>query len=397
MTANACSCGSPLRALLLLAVLGGMLAVASSGCSAKPVCERDLDCGPGYLCIDQERCVEDPRGARRDGGSGTDGGGVDATPGPDSSVQPSSCNSDTDVFEPGEVYLLGSLSGVDCTPSAMAALKAPDLESVGFSCGIDEQNAVLRSDGRLVYLDTMAKKVLVFTRDDHPYDTGLGACSYPADPAANDIEVSTTSCDNSGGPAGFLIAPDFEGVWYTCANAPGLWFDENDVQLGFLGGSTPLLRGYGGSVLAAQGTSGTATASTLELYASGGSEIALGDLPQEGNVLAVRALDDGFRVAVQGDGEASGQLVIIGLDGSATSGGAYPALPTGVTVDATGAGKVMDAAGALYVAAIDDRDGQAHHVVVKLAPAPDGTATVVYTEADAPEVGTVSAVLVTGL
>ena len=394
MTANSRSYGSPLKASLLLSALCGMLAVASAGCPAKSVCERDIDCGPGYLCIDKERCVLDPRS---DAGSGGPDSGVDATSGPDSSVQPSSCNSETDVFEPGQVYLLGSLSGVDCAPSAVASLKEPALESVGFPCGIDRQSAVIRpSDGRLLYLDTMAKAVRVFTLDDHPYDTGQGACRYPDDPTANDAEVPTTACDNSGGPADFRLAPDIEGIWYTCTNTPGLWFDENDAQIGFLSGSTPLVRGYASSVLATQGSAGTATAASLELYA-GGTLVDLGDLAQEGDILAVRVLDDGYHVVVQGDGESSGQIVIIGADGSISSGGAYPGLPANVSLDSTGAGRAVDADGTLYVAAFDDRAGAGSRAVVELKAGATGSASVVYTEADEPEVGPVSAVLVTGL
>ncbi|HWN69307.1 MAG TPA: hypothetical protein VNM90_16820, partial [Haliangium sp.] len=177
----------------------------------------------------------------------------------------------------------------------------------------------------------------------------------------------------------------------TCVNAPGLWFDETDTQIGFLNGSTPLVRGYGGAVLATQGSA--ETAASLELYASG-SQIALGDLAQEGDILAARALDDGFRVVVQGDGEGPGQIVTIGLDGSVTSGGAYPGLPVDITLDVTSTGRALDATGALYIAAID---GQGDHAVVKLESGASGAATVVYTEADEPEVGTISAVLVTGL
>jgi hypothetical protein len=398
MTARICPFGSPpaasFRGTVLCGALAGLVAAAVAGCAAKPVCTSDSDCGAGYLCIDKERCVPDPLGVVHDAGVDS---GVDAEPGPDSSVQPSSCNSETDVFEPGQVYMLGSLSGVDCAPSAIASLKEPAFESVGFPCGIDRQSAVIRpSDGRLLYLDTVGKKVRVFTRDDHPYDTGQGACRYPDDPTANDAEVPTTSCDNSGGPADFRLAPDLEGIWYTCTNTPGLWFDENDVQIGFLGGSTPLARGYGTSVLATQGSAETATAASLELYA-GSSQVDLGDLAQEGDVLAVRVLDDGYHVVIQGDGEGTGQIVLIGADGSVTSGGAYPSLPADVSLDATGAGRAVDADGTLYVAAFDNRAGAGSRAVVELEPGAAGTAAVVYTEVDEPEVGPVSAVLVTGL
>jgi hypothetical protein len=401
MTANVRSLDFLPTHLFLRAVLGGLMsgviAVAGAGCAAKPVCSSDDDCGPGYLCIDKERCVLNPRGPRSDAGSGGPDSGVDATPGPDSSVQPSSCNSETDVFEPGQVYLLGSLSGVTCAPSAIASLKEPALESVGFPCGIDRQSVVIRpSDGRLLYLDTMAKKVRAFARDQHPYDTGQDACRYPDNPTANDVDVPTTACDNSGGPADFRLAPDLEGIWYTCANTPGLWFDENDAQIGFLGGSTPLARGYGGSVLATQGSVGDATAASLELY-NNGSQVDLVDPAQEGGILAVRVLDDGYHVVVQGDGEGSGQIVIIGVDGSISSGAAYPSLPADVSLDVAGAGRAVDADGTLYVAVFDNRAGAGSRAVVELEPGLTGAATVVYSEADEPEVGPVSAVLVTGL
>ena len=383
--------GSFLRTVLC-GTVAGLVTAAVAGCAAKPVCSRDSDCGAGYLCIDNERCVLDPRA---DGGAPGVDAGVDATPGPDSNVQPSSCQSDTDVFDADEVYLLGSLSGVTCSPSAMAKLTDPDLESVGFPCNIDARSAVIRpADGRLLYLDTTAKKVFVFSKDDHPYDSGQGICRYPTNPTANDTEVATTSCNNSGGAADFRLAPDLEGVWYTCGNTPGLWFDENDAQLGFLDGSTPLVRGYGTSVLATRGSAAAATSDSLELFI-GANEIPLGDLGQEGAVLAVRALDDGFRVVVQGDGESSGQLVNIALDGTITTAGTYPTLQAGLSIDATGVGSALDADGALYMAATETRQGQSHPAVVKLVlGSPE---TVVYAGASDPQVKAAGGTLVTGL
>jgi hypothetical protein len=374
--------GPLLRDSFLRAVLGGMVAsmiAATAGC-AKSVCSSDSDCGPGYLCIDNERCVADPREAR-DASPGNDASG------PDSGVQPSSCDSETQTFDPGQVYLLGGLPALACTPSAMAALASPDLESVGFPCNINAQSAVIRpADGRLLYIDATSAppRLLAFTLDAHLYDTGAGACAYPAAPAANDEVIATVSCNASGGPGGFLLAPDVEGVWYTCAGAAGLWFDENDAMLGFLGTRTPLLRGYGNSLLMSQSTAEVTLASSLLLNVSG-SDVPLGELPQDGAVLAVRARDTGFQVAVRGDGEGANQLWDIGLDGSVTLAGTYPDPPSGVALnDLIGVRSALSATGALYAAAVDSRSGTAYGAVVELVPGV--AATVIYTEANAPEV-----------
>jgi hypothetical protein len=396
MTAHVRPFGALLTDSFLRAVLcgsvAGLVAAAVAGCAAKPVCTRDSDCGFGYICVDNERCVIDPR---TDAGTpGMDGGGVDAAPLDASGLEPSSCNSNTDSFDPEVVYLLGSLSGISCSPSAIASLAEPNTESVAFPCGMDAKSAVIRPDGSLVYLDTDTDQVFVFKRDTPPFDPMLDGCTYPADPTANDTEIPTTACANSGKAVAFLIAPEETGAWYTCANTSGQWFDDKHDLIGFLGGSEPLARGYGGWVLA---RTSAATGSTLELYDEFGQMADTGELAPEGEVLAVRALETGLHVVVEGDGEGLGELFTIELNGGIVSVGAYPSLPAGVTVDPDGAGRVIDANDAMYVSTIDSRQSPARRVVFKLTPGVSGEATEVYSEADGYEVGMDSAALVTGL
>jgi hypothetical protein len=360
------------------------------------VCERDSDCPRDYLCATnrtQNRCVPDPFADLDRGDGGTDGG-LDA--GLDGGVLPAACDSVTDTFDPDAVYLLGSAPGADCSPSAVAELTSPEVKSVGFACGIDARSAAIRpSDGRLLYIDEDGR-LLEFRRDQYTYDSGSGSCTYPANPAGNDPVIATTACNESIGPASkFLFAPDSEEVWYTRANASGLWFDEGGQRVDAVDALPPLLRGYAGSMLL--GPSGGELSSPRELVLSvgnGTSEIAVGSqLSEEGRVLAMRALDDGFWVALQSDGEGAIERVLVGLDGSVSVEGAYPALPADVSFDSAGAGHALDSAGALYAAVVDRRAGTAHPGVAKLVL--DGTATVVYTESDEPVVTTDGAALVT--
>lgn len=392
MTPNVRPFGFLPRGSFLRAAFGGVVAgailIALVGCSSKPVCTRDSDCGVGYICVDNERCVLDPlsdAGMRRpDAGRDDADAGVDAGP----AVQPSSCNSKTDDFDPEQVYFLGSLPGIDCSPNAISALNDPGGESVGFPCGLDARTAVIRPNGNLVYLDTETQQVFEFTRDVPPFVTELDTCVYPFDPADNDTKIATTACDNSGKVVAFLLGPDDPGAWYTCANTSGQWFDEAHQLIGFLGGSEPLARGVEGWVLA---RSSIATGGLLELYDENGSQRELGDAFPEGEVVAVRALADGLHVVVENDGENSRTRVIIGLDGGVTPAGTYPSVPDGITLDDK-LDMALDGTGALHLTAVD---AQQSRVVVKLEP--DGAASVVYTEPDQPEVSMDGAALVTGL
>lgn len=375
------------------ALCGALLGLAAlTGC-ADPACERDSDCPRDYLCATnrtQNRCVPDPYAGARPTDAGVDSG-------IDGSVLPSTCDSSTDTFDPGAVYLLGSVPGAGCSPNAVAALTSPDVESVGFGCGVDARSASIRpSDGRLVYVDGANGRLLTFRKDAYAYDANTAVCTYPVDPASNDQVIATTACSGSiGAPSQFLFAPDLEGVWYTCTNASGLWFDQNHDRVDAVGTRPPLLRGVAGSMLL--GPSSGELGSPRELVLSvgnGTSEIAIGSgLSEEGDVLAMRALDDGFWIALQSDGEGAVERVLVGLDGSVVVEGAYPALPANVSFDAAGAGHALDASGALYAAVVDQRSGSTHAGVARLAL--DGVATVVYTESDGPEVTADGAVLVT--
>jgi hypothetical protein len=370
-------------------LLLGLAALAGAGCAGSK-CERDSDCPTNYICATnrtQNRCVPDPRN-----GEGPIDGGVDS--GIDASLLPSTCASASDTFDPDAVYLLGSVPGAECSPSAVAALTSPDVESVGFGCGMDAGSAAIRpSDGRLVYLDGDTGRLLVFRKDEYSYDANTEACTYPVDPTGNDQVIATTACNESiGAPSEFLFAPDAEGVWYTCASASGLWFDENHDRIDGVGTRPPLLRGRSGSLLAGSLDS---PRELVLVVGKGASEVAIGGtLPEEGKLLAMRALDDGFWIVVQNDGEGTIERFLVGLDGSSVaSEGMYPALPASVSFDAAGAGQALDASGALYVAVVDRRAGPAASGVAKLVL--DGAAAVVYTETDTPEVTTEGAVLLT--
>lgn len=368
----------------------GLAALASSGCS-KSGCESDSDCPIDQICAtnrSQNRCVPDPFASLRD--AGVDAG---TNTGTDAGALPAACQSSTDTFDRNAVYLLGSVPGASCSPSAVAALSSPDVQSVGFGCDADARSAAIRpSDGRLVYIDGDGR-LLVFRKDAYSYDAGTAACVYPADPGSNDQVIATTACNSLGAPSEFLFAPDEDDYWYTCTNASGLWFDETHQRANEVGTRPPLLRGYSNSMLAGPSTGELSSPRELVLIVNG-NETAIGTgLSEEGRVLAMRAIDDGFLIALQSDGEGAVERLLVGLDGSVASEGEYPALPANVTFDAAGAGNALDSSGALYMSVVDRRQGQAYAGVAKLELG--GAATVVYTESDAPVVTTEGAALIT--
>lgn len=376
----------------------GIAAASFAGCAQKE-CSSNADCASGFVCVYNERCEPDPLdGQNRADGGAADAGAADA--GADAGDEELlSCDSNTDRFDADQVYLLGTLGGGDCTRRAVASLDDPNLESVGFTCDATIQSAVIRpADGRLVYRDGATNRILEFEKDEHVYDDSLGGCTYPGDPAANDTPIPTTACDGAGGPTGFLVAADSDDIWYGCG---GVWYDGSHDPIPGSDAREPLLRGYGDMNLAApSGDAGELESpSDLFLVTSAGDEVSINGLPGEGHALTWRAREGiGFWIVVGGtDGEGGeegeeGEIEVTELQlwtvttaGAATQDSTFSAMPANVLLNTSGS-FALDASGALYVSALDRRQGQNDHAVVKLTPGASGSAEVLYTEAESPEV-----------
>lgn len=110
----------------------------------------------------------------------------------------------------------------------------------------------------------------------------------------------------------------------------------------------------------------------------------------------MRAIDDGFWLAIGGQDDGLMQRWLLGLDGVATRIDSYAALPAGLRFDDASGDFALDGAGALFALArdsgqsIDLLDG----VVVRFAPG--GAAAIAFAEAETGALQIDSARLVTG-
>lgn len=164
-------------------------------------------------------------------------GGVDA--GFDAGL-PRDGGAGSDVFDPGEVYLAGTLQEGACYRDAIAHLSTPNVASAGFDCYFNERSAVIRpTDGRLVYSNVSDNKIRVFQCDNCPY-TG----TYASAPQTNDPVIPAT-CPNNVRAGSFLVSPEGD-LFYSCA---GAWFDTTGTQRFTTGTDTVFALGTGGWVI----------------------------------------------------------------------------------------------------------------------------------------------------
>jgi hypothetical protein len=276
------------------------------------------------------------------------------------------------IFDPEQVYLLGTLGGVSCDRGAIAPVLEPDKVVAGFDCGTIETTTRIRpTDGRLLYM--LGERLYVFESDSSSY-TSASATRYPASPVENDTVVSTPGCGTRELSAFTVSATG--AIYYRCGSD---WYDpQHQLVVGQV--PTLLQVGADGSALTRQGIH-TFARSRLQpgaldasvLGDAGGEDAAVEDageastdagvdagtdaggdgepelvpfvgLPARG-IIASRPQPDGYWVALAGDAIAS-ELWHVDFDGHASQLGVYPAPPGGQQVTVSEA--KLDGEGRLF-------------------------------------------------
>lgn len=285
---------------------------------------------------------------------------------PDLPFLPAECAGDVltgDIFDPKEVYILGTLKPGTCGRNALSHWSTPDHVVLGLGCAAGRDTAAIRpTDGRILYAD-QGDGVRRFHCDICPWVPD----SDPREPyIANDPIIN--SCPGQADYDLVLIAPDI-GHLYHCA---GTWSD----ALG-----EPRYAEEFGELLHL-GHDGWALTETGVVNLENGSFAGFIDLPAS-DLIAVRADPaGGFFVATRDEPE----LFHVGLDGHVVSMGHFPPLPPESTAYSDAA---LDACLALY------QIGRAPEDVIFRRAIGDET-RIVYTEATDPIVKLHISELVTG-
>jgi hypothetical protein len=256
------------------------------------------------------------------------------------------------VFDPGEVYLLGTTSEGACYRDAIAHWSDPEVAAAGFDCYADDRTAQIKPDGFLAYKNTFEDVLREFHCDDCP---GFGRGKpYPSNVLDNDPKLATAPCDKIDG---FLIG--VTGARLHSCN--GAWYDEAGKVLPF---SQPLAYGHRDKVL---------TASSVVDIRTGKLTPVTG---MPANIVATRvATPSGFWVATSGSPEP--ELWEVSEDGAAKKLLTYAPPPMGYKASF---GARLDGKGNLF------QMGQGPMVFEDtiVYRGRDGVSRVVYTEATNP-------------
>lgn len=312
-----------------------------------------------------------PRDSGMDAGASGDGGtsAMDSGPPtpPDLSLQ---------VFDPNQIYLLGTLSEGTCERDGIASVFDPNRVAVGFDCNADTNRAQIRtSDGRLLYTNHSTSSpagVRVFSCDGCIPDAS--ASSYPAQPEAND-ELIARRC---GGDAGSWLLPSFRllpdsGVAQLCGSR---WVDELG-QTVVTSQQTILVFGHAGTALLAD--------AVLDLH-----DAAVRPVDFPGGFRAYRVREDGYWVVPVSSSGSPDTLWLVDFDGGTSLVGSYAPSP----VRQTAFSQVkLDGQGALFQVATEST-ASFHSTIIRRTL--DGGSDVVYSEGSEPRLKIHISSLVTG-
>ena len=306
------------------------------------------------------------------GGAGGNGGGSDATPACDGELS-------GDVFDPGRVYLAGTLEEGACYRDAMTYWACPNVAATGFDCEFDNERAQISNAGRLVYVHESDEVVRQFACDNCPY-TDASPYAYPQETLSNDPTLSSACPANT--LASFQLEPEGD-MMYRCGSEP--WRELHGGRTYKETGTADQLLhlGYGGLALTPTKVLNLDTGEALDL-----------SLPAPESWLAVRAKQpSSFLIAVTAGENV--ELWEVGMS-EPSKLGVFPALPQ--SVHKTGVGNIffnhgsLEASGALLTMA----EGPKVFEDVIVRRTIDGASSVVYDEATMPLVKIHISALVTG-
>jgi hypothetical protein len=231
------------------------------------------------------------------------------------------------IFDPKQVYLWGTVAPGECQADALAPWWAPNSAQTGFSCrnttegiaapelgvGIDPKSE------RLIYFITYfsGAKLFAFVAD------GDGSAVIPQMPQNNDIPIETV-CD---WPTALLLDPQGKGVVYRCESGGGdvgvpviaTYYWDSGEELAIATGYTPLHLGYRGTILV------TNDAGDGAVQSPAGDITPLSDSLKGLRGAVTRSHPMGFWVLRQTDASRAPERWNVGLDGTVTLDGNYPA------------------------------------------------------------------------
>ncbi len=327
-------------------------------------------------CGDGERKVLTSPRPNLGGGSGTSSGSGGTATGGDDGMggEPSSgtggssgTSGTTGSLDPGEIYLLGTLSEGNTSARALAKVSDPNLAILGFPSNSGSTTARML-DGDVVY-QTVVNGVDVrrFVPDSQTR-SGYNASTYPRMPEANDPILPTEPCgaSNGNGLISFLTGPNGRFV-YECADG---WYEDGEE------------RSTGGFPLFALGNDDLAVIDGVGIV-----DIASGNMlagrPFMNPIQAARSFDGGFYVV-----DIDDTLWELTESGDITDLGAYPP-PLSSPLQQT---SKLGPDNALYQIATD----LASEVIIRRTI--DGDSDVIWSEADLPNVKAepFTSVLITG-
>jgi hypothetical protein len=291
----------------------------------------------------------------------------------------------SDIVNPGDVYLDGTLEEGACGRDALTHFSDPNTACLGFDCALIGMGAMIRpTDGRLLYTENGLLREFHEEICLHP-SPQLG---YPTNPIANDTLIPTPMCDPvvTHGVLEFQVSPEGD-VYYSCNNGGSLpaWYTLSGTKV-YDPTDSSTLRHVGRNKLALV-SDASFNLKLVDLSTGAGTSVVPTIVTS--TVIAIRARDAGGFWAAVGGTNDSADLWQIDPSGQATKTGSYPAVPAGVTA---GDGK-LDGCGALLQMGSDG--GPAFHDVIVRRELP-ATSAVVYTEANNPAVKIHASYLITG-
>ena len=266
----------------------------------------------------------------------------------------------TDVFDPGEVYVVSTYAA--SPTKAIAHWCAMDQAVAGFDH--HTFGTIRPTDGRFVY--PRVPQASEFRCDACPF-TG----AWPPEPEANDVPIAL-ACDIER----LMVAP--EGYAIVQCDADLNWYDLNGnlVWLSTFNGNDPRILGYGGLAIS--------YADTILNLATGASTPIAPLTAGGASIYVARATPDGFfAVALRDD---AFELHHVAPDGSSTLLGTYADPPSSVSI---GVDTALDAHNALIQTGSEPPFGIITRRTI------DGVFEIVYHEADHPNGPTVG-ILLTG-
>ncbi len=288
----------------------------------------------------------------------------------------------TDLLDPNEVYLAGTLSEGACYRDALAPVLSPNTASAGFDCYFDERSGVVNpTTKRLLYTNTFEGVIREYHCDDCAVSPNA---PYPQNVLANDTPRTAPCPSTMMGDlvTGFFVSPD-GAVFHRCTYSYATWRDETGAAV--FDSANDSVSAWGrGEVLVSDGLGLKRVVSLTD-----GTQLAVTGLPAGHQVLTTRWKEpNAFRVAVHSNGSDFLYELDV-LTGHATKLGEYPASPNLRAYESAR----LDPAGRLY--AFGGKSAPSFSDVV-IRRSTDGENAIVYDEDTWPLVRIHISALVTG-